>query len=215
MSLADQHPGVQAVDAKVADLARRRAEFEANASRLAALDAEAQAEYDKALDLALRDGAPAPEPLVLRLNGEDVEARHQFMYEERELTEERRKAVAAAYPDVLKEARGRARKLVKAARPTVEQLADAMREVLELTGAVQVCRDAGNDDRRVFNDPRLSVAEFIRVAATGGDPIASALDLTGDQQEFRPRNTGMLLGDVQQLLAGSFVPQQPVATNRP
>jgi hypothetical protein len=201
VSLIDSQPGVQAVDAKIADLKSRRAEFETNAMKLAELDEQAKAAYDKALSAALHEGAAAPEPPVLRLNGEDIAARHQFMFEEQQLTDERRKAVAAAYPDVLKEASKQVAKLAKAARPTVEKLADEVGHVAELLGQVRVCRDAGNIDQRTYQDVRLTFDQFIKLAATGGDPI-STLDLTGGRKEPERRDPGMVLGDVQQLLEG-------------
>jgi hypothetical protein len=70
------------------------------------------------LEKAMLEGAPVPPPPVRRLpERADVEPRHAFIQEEQRLTEERRRAVAAAYPDVLQEARKQAVKLVKAARP--------------------------------------------------------------------------------------------------
>lgn len=47
------------------------------------------------------------------------------------------------------------------------------------------------------------------------DPI-SILDLTGGPQEkLRSGRSGMVAGDIQQLIEGSLVSQQPVVTNRP
>ena len=137
-----------------------------------------------------------------------MEIRLDFVQEERRLTEERRQAEAAAYPDVLEEARRQATKLAAAARPTIEKLAAAMAEVSELFQAVQVCRTAANatfpDGRCEFHDSRLAIEEFVRMA-TGGDPT-SILDLTGGRKVqpggilVQPRNTGMIVGDIQQLI---------------
>jgi hypothetical protein len=213
--LVDEHLLVKAVDAKLADLKRRRSDFEARVAPLAAADANAEEEHRKAVDAALLEGAPMPPPVVRRIpEGTDVNARHSFMQEERQLTEERREAVAAAYPDVLKEARSKAIKLAKAARPTIVKLADEMGEIAERIGAVQACRDAANanpDGRRYFHDSRLTVETFIRLVVTGGDPISEVLDLTGGPQErLRSGRAGMTAGDIAQLIEGTYVPQQPV-----
>jgi hypothetical protein len=203
MSLADQHPLVREVDAKLAALEKRRAEFEARVEPLAAEDAAAEEAYAKAVDAALLEGAAMPEPLVRKIPpGRDVEIRHGFMREQELLNEERRKAVAAVYPDVLDQARSQAAKLVKAARPTVEKLADVMAEVGELLRAVKICRDAANSEnpngRTPYQDSPMTVEEFIRIVASGGDPI-DVLDLAGNRP-VRPRTTGMLSGDISQLI---------------
>jgi hypothetical protein len=215
MSLVDQHPLVIAADEQIAALAKRRAEFEAHTAVLAAGDNAAQQAYDKALDAAMRDGAPAPEPLRLRLNGADIDARHGFMTEQQRLSEVRRQAVADAYDDVLAQARPRAAKLIRDARPTVVKLAAVMGEISELLAAIQTARDAGNsvtsaDGHRAHYDSRLTVETFIKLALSGGDPIG-LLDLAGSPQAqfrnadplFQPRNTGMSGADIQQLIEDS------------
>ena len=194
MSLIDEHQLVKAADAKLAELARRREAFEANVRVLAEADVKAQAEFDKALDAAMRDGAPAPQPLVLQLNGADIGVRHDFMSEEQRLTEERLYAVAAAYPDVVAEVRSQATKLVAAARQPLEKLMAARTEIGDLLATVKTCRDAENavnpNGRRQFLDSPLTVEELVRIVATGGDPV-DILDLAGNRQA-RPRNIGMV-----------------------
>lgn len=216
MNLVDQHPLVVAVDAKIADQARRRAEFKANVSTLAAVDEEAQRQYSEALDQAMRIGAPAPDPPILRLQGADVDVRHGFMEESQQLTEARRRAVAAAYPDILKEARAQAIKAVRAAKPTVEKLLASMTEVAELLAAIRASRDAGNDDsveRKSFRDGKLTVETFLRLTVTGGDPT-DLLDLVGNRRGVENRDAGMVLGDIQQLINGTHVRPQPVDASR-
>jgi hypothetical protein len=179
---------------------------------LAGEDAEAQQSYEQALEKALLEGGPAPTPPVRRLpDRADVEPRNAFMVEQQRLAEDRRRAVAKAYEDVLPQARKQAIKLVKAARPTIEQLMAQMGEVTPLIAAVQACRDARNaldaassEGRREFHDSRLTIEAFIRLAVTGGDPISEVLDLTGGAQEkFRSGRTGMVWGAVQALLAST------------
>ena len=209
MTLVDQHPAVQAVDAKLADLERRRADFEARVAPLAAEDAKAEAEYHKAVDVALLEGGPMPTRPVRQIpEGRDAEIRHGFVLDQRLLIDERHQAVAAAYDDVLREARRRAKKLVAAARPTVEKVAAEMAEWGELLADIQTCRNAANtrsvNGIRDYHDDRLTVEEYIRFAATGGDPT-DILDLPGRVQPrdtgmlWPERNTGMLAGDIQQL----------------
>jgi hypothetical protein len=110
VSLVDEHPLVQTVDAKLTDLETRRTEFEARVSVLAEQDVAAQAICDKALDDAMLRGGPMPPPWSANSPElADVEVRHRFMAEEAQLREERRQAVAAAYPDVLGQAADRRR----------------------------------------------------------------------------------------------------------
>ena len=189
MSLADAHPAVQEVDHALADLKERRSEFEARAAVLAEADAKAQQDYDQAVEDHLLRGGVLPSPPTLQLPDQAAEIRRQFMHEETQLREERRKALAEAYPDVLWEARSQAEELVRAARPTVKALADMMAEVGRLLGAVQQCRAAGNAwngsvGPKQFHDRRLTVEEFVRLVATGGDPVG-ILDLTGTGQKAR------------------------------
>jgi hypothetical protein len=83
-----------------------------------------------------------------------------------------------------------------------------MAELGELLQAVKVCRTAANatspDGRREFHDSPLTIEEFVRIA-TGGDPT-DILDLTGGRKVQptdildQPRNTGMIVGDIQQLI---------------
>jgi hypothetical protein len=206
-NLVDEQPLVQAADAALAELARRRAEFERNVSALAAQDLAEQQAYEEALGKAMLEGAAVPAPPTRRLpERADVEPRHTFIREEQYLTEERRRAVGKAYPDVLREAQKQAVKLLKAALPTVEQLMADMGEVTPLVAAVQQCRDAANVDnpegRREYFDDRLTIEEFIRLAITGGDPISEILDLTGHGMQEKPRSarTGMIYADVIQLM---------------
>ena len=210
MILVDDHPGVQAVDHKIADLKKRRAEFERNVTALAAEDLEAQRVYDEALGKAMRDGAPAPEPLVLRLNAADIEARYAFIFEERTLTEERQRAMAAAFPDVLKEARSQVKKLVAAAGPQLEKLTGTMGEVGALLDAVRSCRDAQNatdpSQHQHYHDRALTLQEFIRIVSAASDPL-DLVDL-GD----RPRETwardGMVSGGISQLSQPNEIPRR-------
>jgi hypothetical protein len=110
------------------------------------------------------------------LNGEDVAARHSYISENQLLTENRRRAVAEAYPVVLKAARTQAIKQLKAARPVVEKLSESMAEVAQLLNAIRQCRDAanaGNPEGRVsYQDPRLTVETFLKLVVTGGDPVS-------------------------------------------
>jgi hypothetical protein len=203
VNLVDGHPLVAAVDAKLADLERRRLEFEARVAPLAEADAKAEADHLQAVDRALLEGAAMPPPLVRRIpEGRDVEIRHGFMRETELLNEERRKAVAAVYPDVLDQAGSQSTKLVKAARPTVQKLTAAMAELGELLRAVKICRDAANAEnpngRTPYHDTPMTVEEFIRIVASSGDPI-DVLDMTGNRP-VRPRTTGMLWGDISQLI---------------
>jgi hypothetical protein len=182
MSLVDQHPLVQAVDAKLADLQKRRSEFEARVAKIAEADGKAQQAYDYALDDALLRGGPMPPPLVRQLPElADVEVRHRFMNEQAQLTEERRKAVAAAYPDVLRQARSQAKKLAAAARKPYEELLATMDEIGDLLTAGKTCRDAQNDSNshRHYNDSPLTLHEFIRIVASAADPIDAVVDLGG------------------------------------
>ncbi len=203
-NLADEHPLVKAADAKLADLEKRRSDFETRVAVIAEQDQAAQAVYDTALnDHLLRGIGPMPPPLVRQLPElADVEQRHLFIQEEHRLTEERLQAVAGAYGDVLEEARGRAAELLDAARPAVEQLMATMREVGELLAAVNTCRTAANavspEGRLEFHDSPLTVEAFVRLVATSSDPIG-VLDLAGNR-DARPRGTGMLWGDIQQLI---------------
>jgi hypothetical protein len=88
VTLIDEHPLVQAVDAQLTDLAKRRAEFEARAAVLAEHDAKAQAAYDKAVEKHLLRGGPMPSPPTLQLPDQAAEIRRQFMAEEAQLREE-------------------------------------------------------------------------------------------------------------------------------
>jgi hypothetical protein len=206
VTLVDQHPLVQAADQALEALQQKRNQFETRVAALAAEDLKELQVYEEALGKALLEGGPAPTPPVRRLpEGADVEPRHDFMRQQQRLTEERRRAVAAAYDDVLRQARSALPKLLKAARSTVEQLVAQAGPVSELMTAVQVCRDARNVDhpegRREYHDSRFTVDEYIRLVATGGDPISEILDLTGGPQEkLRSGRTGMTLGDLQQLI---------------
>jgi hypothetical protein len=205
VNLVDQHPLVKAVDAKLADLQRRRADFEARVAPLAVEDAEAEAEYNKAVDVALLEGGPVPLRPVRQIpEGRDVDLRHGFIYEQQLLTEERRRAVAAAYDDVLHEARSQATKLLRSTRPTVEKLTVVMAKVSELLQAVQICRTAANaENPRQRHDARLTVETFIRLALTGGDPT-SILDLADapprSSLDVTQSRNGMLLADIQRLI---------------
>jgi hypothetical protein len=150
-----------------------------------------------------------PHPPVRQIpEGREVAIRHGFIDEQQPLTEERRQAVAAAYDDVLAEARREAKKLVKDARPTVEKLTAVMAELGELLGAVKTCRTPKNaeatDGHRQFHDERLTVERFVALAAAGGDPTG-ILDLAGGGkaqplQVQAPSNTGMVWSDIEQLL---------------
>jgi hypothetical protein len=199
-NLVDEHPLVRKADERLADLAKRRADFEARATAVANQDAKAQAEYDKAVNSALLQGTPMPPPLIRQLPaGTDVDIRHNFLMEERRLTDERRQAAAAAYDDVLREARTQARKLVTAARPTLEKLKATHGEVGALLGAVKTCRDAGNnaDHFQHFNDSVLTLAELIQIIDAEADPIDAVVDL-GGRREVRAR-AGLVSGGVPQL----------------
>jgi hypothetical protein len=203
VNLVDEHPLVKAADAKLADLERRRAEFEANVAPLAEADAAAEAEYNKAVDAALLERAPMPSPPVRKIPpGRDVEIRLGFIQEQQRLTEERSRAVAAAYDDVLREVRSQATKLLRTARPTVEKLTTVMADLVGLLHAVRTCRTAKNtestDGHRDYHDAKLDVDAFTRLVATGDDPT-SILDLTG-AGKIQPHRSGLTLGDVQQLL---------------
>jgi hypothetical protein len=217
MILVDDHPLVQAVDHKIADLKKRRAEFERHVTVMAEQDEAARVAHDKALSEAMNTGAPAPPPLALQLNGADIEARHQFNVEEQQLTQERRLAVGKAYPNVLKAANAQAAKVVKGARPNIERLMADMTELAELLGAVRACRDAANYEaveRREYRDARMDVQGFIALVAGGGDPLGT-LDLMGNRgRKVTDRATGLMAGDIQQLLQGSHVRPQPVDANR-
>jgi hypothetical protein len=201
--LIDQHPLVQAVDAKLADLERKRTDFENRVVPLARADAEAQLAYDAAVSAALLEGGPMPTRPVRQVpEGLEVDLRNGFFADRQQLTLERREAVAAALLDVLGEARRQAKKVVTAARPTVDKLNAFMVELGELLGAVKTCRDFRNatnpDGRRQFLDGRLTVEAFIAIVASGGDPI-DVLDLAGNRG-IQARNTGMVQGDVQDLI---------------
>ena len=153
-------------------------------------------------------GGPMPAPLVRQLPElADVEVRHRFLFEQQQLNEERQRAVAAAFPDVLEQARAMATELAVAAQAPLQQLLTAMGEVGTLLQAVWVCRDAANAEARdrndgtgrtQFNDFPLTVERIIQVIATAGDPI-DLIDL-GGRREIRGLNTGMTVGDVRQLL---------------
>jgi hypothetical protein len=186
VSLVDEHPLVQAVDAKLTDLEMRRTEFEARVKVLAEQDVAAQAIYDKALDDALSRGGPMPPPLVRRLPElADVEVRHRFMPEEAQLREERRQAVAAAYPEVLGQARRQAKKLTAAAHGPLEKLLATMTEIGALLAAVKTCRDARNDpnQHQHYNDSPLTVEEFTSPATctdrTNSDVRSGDLRISG------------------------------------
>jgi hypothetical protein len=208
MTLVDQHPRVQAADHALADLAKRRADFEARVRPIAEEDAKAERVYNQALEDALLRGGPMPAPLVRQLPElADVEVRHRFLFEQQQLNEERQRAVAAAFPDVLEQARAMATELAVAAQAPLQQLLTAMGEVGTLLQAVRVCRDAANAEARdrndgtgrtQFNDFPLTVERIIQVIATAGDPI-DLIDL-GGRREIRGLNTGMTVGDVRQLL---------------
>jgi hypothetical protein len=211
MSLVDDHPLVQAADGKLADLERRRAAFEANVAPLAAEDEAAEQAYQKAVDAALLEGAPMPEPPVRKIPpGRDVEIRHAFLHEQQQLNEERLQAVAAAFPDVLKQARTRAKKLAAAAQAPLQELLTVMTEVGTLQMAVKACRDTANAEARnrgdgtsrvEFNDFPWTVEEFVRIVATAGDPI-DLVDL-GGRREIRTR-AGITLGDHTRMTSGAL-----------
>ena len=220
MTLVDEHPLVQAVDGKLADLEKRRADFESRAKKLAEADAVAQRRYDEAVHSALLYGTEMPGPLVLQLRGAELEIRQNFMREQELLIEERRKVLAAVYPEVLEQAREQAMELVKAARPTLEKLADVMAEVGSLLAAVVSCRDAENAEDpggfRQSHDSRLTMETFIRLVATGGDPTG-ILDLPGARPVQSGSRDGLTRADIQRLIDGgggvqpaedSPVPQQ-------
>ena len=178
---------------------------------LAEQDAKAQAEYEQQVEEHLLRGGLMPSPPTLQLPEQAAEIRRQFMHEEAQLREERRKALAEVYPEVLRQAHSQSTKLVKAARPTVEKLAGVMAEVGSLLAAVQACRAAANAwngsvGPRQFHDRRLTVDEFVKLAAAGADPT-ELLDLTGsgerrplDPTGAQPRTTGITLSDISQLI---------------
>ena len=57
-------------------------------------------------------------PTVRKIpEGKEVDIRHGFLAEQQRLTEERLQAVAAAYDDVLREARSQATKLARGCPP--------------------------------------------------------------------------------------------------
>jgi hypothetical protein len=215
VSLVDEHPLVVEADAKLADLERRRAAFEARVTPWAAEDAAAEEAYAKAVDAALLEDGPLPEPPVRKIPpGRDVEIRHGFINEQQQLNAERQRAVAAAFQDVLREARKRGKKLAAAAQVPLQELLALMTEVGALRQAVTACRDAENTlardrgdgaGRVEFNDLPMTVEEFVRIVATAGDPI-DLLDLggrrdiptrTGIRTDNRPRLNS---GELQQLI---------------
>jgi hypothetical protein len=150
----------------------------------------------------MRTGAPAPPPPQLQLNGADIEARHAFIYEGQQLSEERRRAVGKAYPRVLAQAEAQAAELVKETRPIVEELVARMDSLAELLGAIRACRDSANyesTERREYRDQRLDVQGFVAMVAAGGDPLGT-LDLTGGRREPPDRGRGLTAGDVQAAL---------------
>lgn len=204
MSLVDAHPLVQAADQKLADCQRRLEEFEERVGPLAQADAEAEEAYARAVDAALLNGGQMPEPPVRKIPpGRDVELRLAFIQEKQELTQARLQVVAAAYQDVLRQVHRQAAKVIKDARPVVAKLSDSMAELAELLGAVKEVRSAKNtestDGHRDYHDAKLDVELFIRLVAAGEDPT-SILDLTGAGRGVQPRNTGMTLAEVRQLL---------------
>jgi hypothetical protein len=87
-----------------------------------------------------------------------------------------------------------------------------MAEVGELLAAAQACRAAksrwnGSEGPKQFHDTRLTVETFVKLVATGSDPVG-ILDLTGtgqgkplDPTGGHPHKTGMVVGDIQQLLS--------------
>jgi hypothetical protein len=152
-----------------------------------------------------------PEPPVRRLPlGRDVELRLGFMQEQQQLIEERRRAVAAAYGDVLRKAQSQAAKMIKGARPTLEQMADVMGELSSLLAAVTTCRDAWNaespDGRRSFHDARLTLDVFARLVATGDD-ATGLLDLPGAPRPQPSSRDGLTRADIQQLIDGGGTAQ--------
>jgi hypothetical protein len=205
VTLIDEHPAVIEVDKRLADLQRQKDEFEGRAKALAEEDAEAERKYDEARKSALLRGTPMPAPPVLQLGGADVELRQSFMLEQQLLTEERRQAVAAVYPEVLRQARSLAAREVEEARPMLVALADVMGRVGSLLAAVQTCRDAKNAQNpggfRQFHDSRLTMATFIPLVATGGDPT-SILDLPGAPRPQPSSRDGLTRADIQQLIDG-------------
>jgi hypothetical protein len=211
MSLIDEHPSVQAVDAQLADLKKRRAEFEERAAVLAEQDTKAQQAYDKAVEEHLLRGDPMPSQPTLQLPEQAVEIRRQFMFEETQLREQRRQAMAEAYDGILDEASDETEKLTAKARPTVEKLVDMMAEVSALLSAVQHCRAArngwnGSVGPKQFRDGRFTIEAFVRLVATGSNPV-DLLDLVGSGQGKPVDPVGgsqppasLTVGDIQQLL---------------
>jgi len=217
MTLVDEHPLVQQVDGKLADLQRQRDEFEARAKKLAEDDAASQRKYDEARRSALLHGTEMPAPPVQLLQGADMEIRQSFMLEQQLLTEERRRVLAAVYDEILRKGRRQATKLVKQARPTLEKLADTMAEVGSLLAAVQTCRDAANAANpgcfRQSNDSRLTIETFIPLVATGADPTG-LLDLPGARPVVPSIKDGLTRADIQQLMDGTFQ-QLPAESQSP
>jgi hypothetical protein len=208
VSLVDEHPLVVEADAKLADLERRKTEFEANVAPLAAEDAAAQDAYEKAVDDALLRGGAMPSQPVRKIPpGRDAELRMGFMQEQQQLTDERRRAVAEAYPEVLRQARAQATKLVKGARPTVEKLTAFQGQVGDLLAAVNVCRAAVNaeslDGHTEFQDAKLDLQAFIGLALTGGDPT-SLLHLPGAPPPLQGSRDGLTIADIAQLTRGEL-----------
>lgn len=174
-TLVDDHPLVKAADAKIADCERRRAEFEDRVAPLAQSDAEAEVAYAKAVDAALLNGEPMPEPPVRKIPpGRDVELRLAFIQEQQQLGEERLQAVGAAYEDVLRQAHRQAAKVIKDARPVIAKLSDSMAELADLLAAVKECRSAKNtfspDGHRIYGDVKLAGELYLRLVAAGADP---------------------------------------------
>jgi hypothetical protein len=199
-SLVDAHPLVKEVDSKLADHARRKADFEARVAPLAEQDAAAEEAYAQAVDAALLEGKPMPRPPVRRLpEGRDVELRQSFMLELQLLNEERRRAVAAVYDDVLAQASSQAKELGKDARPILEKLLAVMGEVGSLLHAVRICRDANLEGRRYPDDAQLTLVAFATLVASGGDPT-HLLHLPGAPRALPSSRDGLTRADIQQLI---------------
>jgi hypothetical protein len=179
------------VDAKIAEHDRRFAAFESNVSAMGKVDQETLRVHSEALDKAMRDGAPPPDPPSLLLNGADFEVRHGFMAERAALAEERRRAMAQALPDVLQQARPQLKKLVGSAATPLGKLTDAMQATGALLADVKMCRDALNSidpgQHRHFSDGALTLAEFVRLVSAAGDPL-DLVDLPARETEAVPEN---------------------------
>lgn len=137
--IVTSHPGYQAIQEEIAKLEAARRDWHER-GRIAGEDYQAAlVDHREATKTALLRGEEPPSEPELRSAGTPEEAR-VFLEEMNRLRHEEKELLARIAPEVEEEALTRERKLLEAARPHVEALADIREELADLLATTRHVR---------------------------------------------------------------------------